>query len=218
MGLSRPPVRRVEGPGDGEEELRSAMLRVPYRALVEDMVGRLRRAGIDCLEWKPGKVNPASAVVESADFVASWEFLNYASLLSGQKLLRRVVVDECYLAFTSSDWRPKLAQLKSLRVLACPIVLLTATLPSVLKEELGDSMLVRCATYIRTSTVRPNIQYVVSWCGRGSATEMAVATCRWQQRWLADGRKGVVNCRSKPQCEEVAAGLECAYYHAGIVH
>jgi len=250
-----PPTKGVEGPGDGEGELRSAMQQtlgsaevsfrsmeqeralravlagqtplvvvlptgggksllfmvpaclndagvtivvVPYRALVENMVGRLRGAGIDCLEWKPGQVNPAAAVVVSADLVASWEFLDYASLLRGQKLLRRVVVDECHLAFTSSDWRPKLAQLKGLRVLACPIVLLTATLPPVLEEELSDSMLVRCATYIRASTVRPNIRYMVSWCERGGATEMAVAMCRRQQRWLADGRKGVVYCRSKP--------------------
>ncbi|KAJ9633673.1 hypothetical protein H2199_009285 [Coniosporium tulheliwenetii] len=178
---------------------------VPYRALVEDLVDRLKRARIDCLEWKPGEVNPAAVVVVSADIAASWGFLNYASLLGRQGLLRRVVIDECHLTFTASDWRPKLAQLRHLRVLACPIVLLTATLPPVLEEELSESMLVRCATYIRASTVRPNIRYVVSWCQRGSATEMAVAMCRRQARWLGDGgRKGVIYCRSKEQCEDVA--------------
>ncbi|KAJ9654374.1 hypothetical protein H2201_009009, partial [Coniosporium apollinis] len=152
---------------------------VPYRALVEDLVDRLKRARIDCLEWKPGEVNPAAVVVVSADIAASWGFLNYASLLGRQGLLRRVVIDECHLTFTASDWRPKLAQLRHLRVLACPIVLLTATLPPVLEEELSESMLVRCATYIRASTVRPNIR--------------------------------------KEQCEDVAAELDCAYYHAGVV-
>jgi superfamily II DNA helicase RecQ len=190
---------------------------VPYRALVEDLVGRLKRARVDCLEWKPGEVNPAAVVVVSADIAARWDFLNYASLLGGQGLLRRVVIDECHLTFTASNWRPKLAQLKHLRVLACPIVLLTATLPPVLEEELSEGMLVRCATYIRASTVRPKIRYVVSWCQPGSATEMAVATCRRQQRWLDCGRKGVIYCCSKEQCEEIAAELDCAYYHAGVV-
>lgn len=110
---------------------------VLYPVLVKDMVSWLRRAGIDCLEWKPSQVNLAAAVVVSANFVASWEFLDYALLLSRQ---------------------PKLVQLKGLCVLACPIVLLMATLLPVLEEELGNSMMVRCATYIWASTVRPNIQ------------------------------------------------------------
>ena len=57
--------------------------------------------------------------------------------------------------------RPKLDRLRNLRVLACPIVLLSATLPPVLEQELGESMLVRCAAYIRACTVRPNIRYLV---------------------------------------------------------
>ncbi|KAL2349603.1 P-loop containing nucleoside triphosphate hydrolase protein [Cryomyces antarcticus] len=84
----------------------------PFRALVDDLVDRLKKRGIDCLEWKPGEVNPAAVVVVSADMVANWTFLNYASLLDRQGLLRRVVIDECHLTFTSSDYRPKLAQLK----------------------------------------------------------------------------------------------------------
>jgi len=78
-------------------------------------------------------------------------------------------------------------------------------------------MLVRCATYIRASTVRPNIRYVVSWCERGEAQETAIAICRRQQRWLSRGKKGVIYCCSKAQCEDIAAELDCGYYHAGIV-
>jgi hypothetical protein len=35
-------------------------------------------------------------------------------MLSSKGLLQQVVVDECYLIITSSDWRPKLALLKNL--------------------------------------------------------------------------------------------------------
>jgi hypothetical protein len=80
--------------------------------------------------------------------VSSGNFISYAGMLSSKGLLRRVVVDECYLVFTLSDWRLKLAKLKSLRLLPCLIVLLTATLPLVREEELGESMQVRVATYI----------------------------------------------------------------------
>lgn len=190
---------------------------VPYRALIEDLVMRITRSGIDCIEWKHGQVNPAAVVVVSGDVAGDSGFLNYAGMLSDKGLLRRVVVDECHLIFTSSDWRPKLAKLRNLRVLSCPIVLLTATLPPVLEEALGSSMLVRCATYVRASTVRPNIRYFVSWCERGKALEAAMAMCRRQQQQLQDGKKGVIYCRSKAQCEDLAEQLDCGYYHAGVV-
>jgi superfamily II DNA helicase RecQ len=185
---------------------------VPYRALADNLVDRIRRSGIDCFEWTHGQVNPATIVVVSADVAGSGGFLSYAELLTAKKLLRRVVVDECHLIFTSSNWRPKLAALRNLRMLTCPIVLLTATLPPALEQLLGDSMQIRCATYIRACTVRPNIRYMVSWCKRGEGEEMGLAMCR--RRKLNRGEKGVVYCSSKAQCERLARELDCGYYHA----
>ena len=195
---------------------------VPYRALIEDLVDRMQKRGIDCIEWKHGESSPAAVVVVSADVAgdttSNGNFLGYANMLSGKGLLRRVVVDECHLVITSTDWRPKLALLKNLRLLPCPIMLLTATLPPVREGELATSMLVPCATYIRASTVRPNTQYYVSWCERGRSQETALAMCRRRQQLLLDrGEKGVVYCRSKQQCEELAEAIGCASYHAGDI-
>jgi superfamily II DNA helicase RecQ len=195
---------------------------VPYRALIDDLVKRIQDCGIDCLEWKYGESNPAAVVVVSADLAgditSNGNFLSYANMLVSKGLLRRVVIDEAHLIFTSSDWRPKLATLRNLRLLLCPIVLLTATLPPVREEELGESMLIRCAKYIRANTVRPNTRYFVSWCEQGEAQETAIAMCRRQQRRLGErSEKGVVYCRSKQQCEAIAEELECGYYHAGVV-
>lgn len=150
---------------------------VPFRALLGNMVGRMKEAGIDCVEWKAGEVNPATTVVVSADRAAEWDFMDYASQLNRDKLLRRVVIDECHLAFTASDWRPKLARLKNLRLLQCPIVLLTATLPPLLEHELSEAMLIPLATYIRASTVRPSTRYSAQWCVPGKARETVLAVC-----------------------------------------
>jgi superfamily II DNA helicase RecQ len=66
--------------------------------------------------------------------------------------------------------------------------------------------------------VRPNTQYYASRCERGKAPETALAMCRRQQQLLLNrGEKGVVYCRSKEQCEDLAEALKCAYYHAGDV-
>lgn len=102
-------------------------------------------------------------------------------MLDGKGLLRRVVVDECHLTFTLSDWRLKLAGLKNLRSLPCQMVLLTATLPLAWQEELATSMLLLWAEYVRASTVRPNTRYYVLWCRRGEKEEMALLMC-WQQQ------------------------------------
>jgi superfamily II DNA helicase RecQ len=188
----------------------------PFRALVNDLVDRLKRTGIDCMEWKNGETNPAALVVVSADVAGSWSFLAYASLLKRHGLLRRVVIDECHLIFTSSDYRPKLAKLRDLRALGCQMILMTATLPPLLEHELEESMLVRLGRYIRASTVRKNIRYMVQQCKKQELIETAVQICR-RQRSRMQGQKGVIYCRSRAQCEEMAEELECGFYHAGFI-
>jgi superfamily II DNA helicase RecQ len=130
---------------------------VPYRALIEDLVGRICEYGVDCIEWKYGESNPASVVVVSADvagdIISNGNFLGYARLLKGKGLLQRIVVDECYLVLTARHWRENLLKVKNLRLLSCPVVLLTATLPPLQEAELEASMLVKNVTYIRVSTV-----------------------------------------------------------------
>jgi superfamily II DNA helicase RecQ len=194
---------------------------VPYRALIEDLVKRICDYGVDCIEWKHSDSNPASVVVVSADIAgditSNGNFLGYARLLKNKGLLRRVVIDECHLLFTSRHWRGNLLKVKNLRLLGCPLVLLTATLPPVQEIELEASMLVRNATYIRASTVRPNARYFVSWCQHSKLEETALAMCkRWAVRLRQRKQKGVVYCLSKAQCERIAEQLGCAHYHAEV--
>lgn len=50
----------------------------PFRALVTNMVQRFQAAGIECIEWRHGEVNPATVVIVSADITVSLGFLSYA--------------------------------------------------------------------------------------------------------------------------------------------
>jgi hypothetical protein len=131
----------------------------------------------------------------AGDIISNSNFISYAGLLQKKGLLRQVVIDKCYLIFTLSDWRPKLALLKNLRLLACPIVLLTATLLLVRKNKLELSMLVHNATYIQASTVQLKTQYFVLWCQQDKTQETAVAIGKRRQRQLQrKAQKGVVYC------------------------
>jgi superfamily II DNA helicase RecQ len=177
--------------------------------------------GFDCIEWTRGESNPASVVIVSADKcgddTSNGNFLGYAQLLKGKGLLQRVVVDECHLVLTARNWRAKMLLVKRLRVLGCPTVLLTATLPPLREEELEASMVARNATYIRASTVRPNPRYFVSWCRREAVESTALAMSRrWAARLRRTGQKGVVYCLGKEQSDRLAEALGCAYYHAEV--
>jgi superfamily II DNA helicase RecQ len=79
---------------------------VLYQALIEDLVSWICDSSVECIEWTHGDSNLASVVVVSAnvagDVTSNSNFLGYAQLLKSKGLLQRIVVDECYLVFTSS--------------------------------------------------------------------------------------------------------------------
>ena len=189
---------------------------VPYRALLDNLLKTAKEARIDCIEYRPGEQNPAALVFVSADFVAGSQFLSYAQLLSVKGVLRRVFVDESHLTFTASDWRPKLAEVRAVRGLKVPTILLTATLPALLEFELEMSMAAQMARYIRAVTTRIKTRYIVQTCKPGKLAEQALELCERTKRHLGL-QKGVVYSRSRDQCELLARELKCAYYHAGAV-
>jgi superfamily II DNA helicase RecQ len=187
---------------------------VPYRALLDNLLATAKKAKIDCLEYRPGEQNPAALVFISADFVSGSQFLSYAQLLSAKGILRRVFVDECHLTFTASDWRPKLAEVRAVRGLRVPIIMLTATLPVLLEFELEESMAASMARYIRAVTTRTKTRYIVEVCKPGKLEEKVLELCKRMKKHLGL-RKGVVYSRSRDQCERLARMLRCAHYHAG---
>lgn len=84
-----------------------------------------------------------------------------------------------------------------------------------LEHELAEAMLVRGTQYIRASTVRPNIRYLVHTVPASKMLTTALQTCQRQLSCLS-GSKGVVYCKSRDQCEEMAQHLGCGFYHAGM--
>lgn len=191
---------------------------VPFRALINDLVEKAKKAGIDSVEWRPGEVNPATIVFASADLVDGTNLLGYAQQLLDSGRLRRIFIDECHLIFKENHWRAKLARLSCLRGVDCPIVLLTATLPPRMQFELERCMAIEFCRYIRADTTRERTRYMVEECKPGKLERRAIEICH---SWVEANRveasrrsKGVVYCRSRAECETLADELGCAYYHA----
>jgi len=53
---------------NGHNYLLSSIVLAPFRALIDDMMDRMKKANVDCIEWRPDEVNPAAVVLVSADF------------------------------------------------------------------------------------------------------------------------------------------------------
>ncbi len=190
----------------------------PFRALVDDMVERFRKEGIDACKWRPGQANPARIVVMSVDTAAGTSFLLYARQMADGGLLRRIFINEGHLTFTSSDWRPKLGKLRQLQGIPRPMVLLTATLPPLQEFKLELAMAISTSRIIRASTTRPHHRYTVQYCRPGELAGQAVRICQNRVRHLERGEKGVVYVLSRLMCEELAEALGCPYYHAGDIN
>jgi len=140
----------------------TTILIVPLVALRNDLLRRFRDVGIQPLLWTNRTQRTASLVVVSVEAACSEKFLEYAQDLVMRQELRRVMVDECHLTITASDYRPSMIQLGwYLGQIKVQNVWLTATLPPLMQDEfLQQNKLVR-PRIIRESTNRANIMYVI---------------------------------------------------------
>src|ERR1700709_18856 len=93
--------------------------------------------------------------VDHATMDAVTSFLSRVHL-SGR--LSRIVIDECHLSVTWSSFRPRMSQLRGLKICPVLLVLLSATVPPRLEQQLRIHFGSQFAT-IRKLTVRPELCY-----------------------------------------------------------
>ncbi|KAF2158359.1 hypothetical protein M409DRAFT_61729, partial [Zasmidium cellare ATCC 36951] len=184
---------------------------VPFRALLENLLAKARARGIDSIEWRSAATRRATLVFVSADNVAGTGFIGHLKQWEQKGVLRRVFLDEAHLAFKDNHWRAKLAGLHQLRGTRCPLVMLTATLPKTLVPELEHCMAAQYARYIRCLTIRARTRYIVEEVKRGTLRERVLDLCRRIQVQLGQNR-GVVYCKSRAECEELARELGVIYF------
>lgn len=192
---------------------------VPMLALQGDLASRLRASQIHVDIWESTRPTEAASVVlvtpESATTTGFRDFING---LIAREQLDRVFVDECHLVLDGSyEFRPAFLKLGDLLGdIGVQIVCMTATLPP---HELSSFCLRlgfqqdRLQVY-RSSTARPNLQYIVrevtSEPDRLKEVQLVV---KQLQELYKDG-KIIIYCQYVDQVEKVASLLQCpAYYH-----
>ncbi|KFY23902.1 hypothetical protein V491_02362 [Pseudogymnoascus sp. VKM F-3775] len=204
--------------GASVADARTTILVLPMVALRGDMMDRCRRVGMQPLIWSIERRDSASLVIMSAEAVCTESFLEYAHLLVSRQQLDRIVIDECHLTITASDYRKCMSQIGwYVRQVKTQTVWLTATLPPTMQDDfIEHNKLVR-PRIIRESTNRPNIKYMIS-RHTGATTLVEVAAKLVQTYWP---RKQIFNhardkiiiyCQSRDDVGKLEDILGCPTY------
>lgn len=223
-----------ELPSFNRKELAARMVTivvVPLLALLDDIKRRLRSHKIVHSQWTPdahwGTAAPPSLVLVSADIAAFDGFMNFARELSVQKRLARVVIDEAHFILTAAHYREKLKDLKILRTLEAPMILLTASLPPSAQNRLLEAYACQpsMVTVVRASTERANLKYtflpllsgdILRFIDQNGNISEVVAYINNLVAALPKGERGIVFCLTKKDTENMAGYLGCDAYNSGL--
>jgi superfamily II DNA helicase RecQ len=224
------PVVVVLGTGEGKSLLYMLQQRlpgagttviiVPLVVLKQDTVRRCQQMGIDCLVWDHaigGRIGNELVLV-SVDRALSQEFQDELQALSSSGRLSSIIVDECHLVVTASEYRPKMTMVREFRRYACQMVFLTATLPLHMMMAFADRFLLANAVVIRGPTLRKDIQYEVRRCVGMDVCREAVglvqALLRLDLFVYDEKARLIVYCVTKDDVNAVADALGCQRYYS----
>ncbi|OLL23347.1 ATP-dependent DNA helicase tlh1, partial [Neolecta irregularis DAH-3] len=84
----------------------TTILILPLVALRQDMERRLKELGIPYALWSHEQQQTSSLIIVTIEQASTDSFKSYLLKLSSQNQLDRIVMDECHLIFTASDYRP----------------------------------------------------------------------------------------------------------------
>jgi superfamily II DNA helicase RecQ len=157
--------------------------------------------------------------VEHASMDVVTTFLSQIHL-SGR--LSRIVVDECHLSVTWSNFRPTMNKLRGLKIYPVPLVLLSATVPPRMEQQLRIHFGSQFLT-IRKPTVRPELQYQMKIMPAATDMDPKILRTLVRHAELLKNGRAIVFCLRKQETEDLAAYINlqtsdtlAGFYHGGM--
>lgn len=209
---------------------------VPLIAVTDDLRYRCVKAKISCANW-----DPHSRYDEQCDllFVAVEQavesaFLNHLQIIHGMGILKRIVMDEAHVSLTHRDFRLDMEKLVIvMRTVPVPVLLLTATMPPSMEQDLRIALACSVWDVIRAETTRPKIGYEVVEVNEEEDNldvEIAFRIKKEMRKWSRDrngdlngNERGIVYCLQKEWAKDLCKFLNaeigediCDVYHADL--
>lgn len=213
-----------------EKELTTVVI-VPFVALIEEMKVRCVELGLSCYIWKSsGTILPqrmAQVVLVGVEGAVEPGFQQFLVRLEQAHKLARIVIDECHTILTQRNFRGVMRRLTAtVRCVSVQVMLLTATLPVEMEQEL--QLILGCVRMksVRKRGERLELKYrVLQLPKEGSSREdldMEVANLlRTRLSRFEENDRAIVYCLERKWAEEVAGFLNeelgeevCGTYHA----
>ena len=193
---------------------------LPLVVLKQEMARRSQEAGIEAQIWDRHTDETIDVhcplVFVSVEQAVRMPFRRMLTRLHIANLLDRVVLDECHLVLTASQYRPSMMLLRELRKLTCQMVFLTGTLPPAMVQEFEQQLLLQNPRLIRSITVRTDLEYQVLRCPRGLdlVIDFAIPFIQNRLGQLGNNERIIIYVLSRHQADELANMLGCNTYYS----
>ena len=201
----------IELPTSMEKDKTTAVI-VPFVGLLTEMKDRFRRLNLIVEEWTRDRMETdqyPNLVMVSAEDAVTDAFKRYLIELHNLGRLSRVIIDEAHVVATQRDFRPHLRRLVcTVRAVEVPVILLTATCPPSMEEDLRRSLACMSWTIFRRSTNRPNLEYKIMKVRESRAMDSTI--CDMIHRamdseiWKIEDRI-IVYCLTRNDCRDLSA-------------
>jgi len=211
-----------------EKDVTSVVI-LPYVVLVEQVEAQCIKLGLSYQVWENDGIDDRipQVLIVAVEHAIMLEFQTLLVQLESTNTLARLVIDECHTLVTHKEFRPAVRKLGgTIRSVNAQVVLLTATIPPQLEDEVRVTFGCSDWKVIRRIEDRPELNYQVF-----DARPIASTKKEFDHKFCSlvkqvcerfgPADRGIVYCLQTTWAEEVAKYLNkairqdfCLPYHA----
>lgn len=197
---------------------------LPLVGLKQDIIRRAGAFNVPCSIYEGGQKGrggeDSNLTLVSIESIVREDFVFYLQRLIEEGRLDRIVVDECHLLLSSSNYRSIVYRFVEILLLPTQFVFLTGTLPFSYEVELKETLKLQSLSVIRAPTSRGDISYntrAYSSLSKEDHVEEVrsyVESYRLKLRGLSD--KILIFCPTISSIVEMGDAIGCPVYYSSL--